>query len=110
MKKLIYIFLIIFCLFSQVDYFNQIQPIFNNNCISCHIEGGRYFGGLDLSSYSFAMEGGSSGNTIVPLDHSNSELVNRITLHENDNEFMPQYGTPLSQSGIDLIAQISLIS
>ena len=51
------------------------------------------------------MEGGNSGNTIVPFNHSSSELFNRITLSENDNEFMPQYGTPLSQTEIDLIAQ-----
>ena len=83
----------------------QIQPIFDDNCISCHIDGGAYFGGLDLSSYSLVMEGGSSGNTIVPFDHSSSELFNRITLDEGDYEFMPQNGTSLSQSEIDLIAQ-----
>jgi len=105
MPKYTYSILIISNLFSQVDYSTQIQPIFDNNCISCHIDGGAYFGGLDLSSYPLVMEGGSSGNTIVPFDHSSSELFNRITLDESDNEFMPQYGTPLSQSEIDLIAQ-----
>ena len=105
MPKYIYSILIISNLFSQVDYSTQIQPIFDNNCISCHIDGGTYFGGLDLSSYSEVMEGGSSGNTIVPFDHSSSELFNRITLDESDNEFMPKNGTSLSQSEIDLIAQ-----
>jgi len=105
MPKYIYSILIISNLFSQVDYSTQIQPIFDNNCISCHIDGGTYFGGLDLSSYSEVMEGGSSGNTIVPFDHSSSELFNRITLDESDNEFMPQNGSPLPQSDIDLIAQ-----
>ena len=105
MPKYIYSILIISNLFSQIDYSTQIQPIFDNNCISCHIDGGAYFGGLDLSSYPLVMEGGSSGNTIVPFDHSSSELFNRITLDESDNEFMPQYGTPLSQTEIDLIAQ-----
>ena len=105
MPKYIYSILIISNLFSQVDYSTQIQPIFDNNCISCHIDGGTYFGGLDLSSYPLVMEGGSSGNTIVPFDHSSSELFHRITLDESDNEFMPQNGMPLSQSEIDLIAQ-----
>ena len=106
MKKIIFYFLIITeSLFGQVDYSTQIQPIFDDNCISCHIDGGAYFGGLDLSSYSLVMEGGSSGNTIVPFDHSSSELFNRITLDESDYEFMPQNGTSLSQSEIDLIAQ-----
>ena len=105
MKKYIFYTIIISYLFSQVDYSTQIQPIFDNNCISCHINGGAYFGGLDLSSHSEVMEGGNSGNTIVPFNYSSSELFNRITLSENDNEFMPQYGTPLSQTEIDLIAQ-----
>ena len=106
MKNIIFYFLIITeSLFGQVDYSTQIQPIFDDNCISCHIDGGAYFGGLDLSSYSLVMEGGSSGNTIVPFDHFSSELFNRITLDEGDYEFMPQNGTSLSQSEIDLIAQ-----
>ena len=102
---IIYFFLITGPLFGQVDFSTQIQPIFDNNCISCHVDGGAYFGGLDLSSYSLAIEGGSSGNTIVPFDHSSSELFIRISLAESDNEFMPQNGTSLSQSEIDLIAQ-----
>jgi len=105
MPKYIYSILIISNLFSQVDYYTQIQPIFDNNCISCHIDGGAYFGDLDLSSYPLVIEGGSSGNTIIPFDHSSSELFNRITLDESDNDFMPQYGMALSQSEIDLIAQ-----
>ena len=80
MKKYIFSIIIISNLFSQLDYLTQIQPIFDNNCISCHINGGTYFGGLDLSSHSEVMEGGSSGNIIVPFNHSNSELFNRITL------------------------------
>ena len=83
MPKYICSILIISNLLSQVDYSTQIQPIFDNNCISCHIDGGAYFGGLDLSSYSLVMEGGSGGNTIVPFDHSSSELFNRITLDES---------------------------
>ena len=105
MPKHIYSILVISNLFSQVDYNTQIQPIFDNNCISCHIDGGAYFGGLDLSSYSLVIEGGSSGNTIIPFNHSSSELFNRITLDESDNDFMPQYGTVLFQSEIDLITQ-----
>ena len=62
------LFFLILPLYAQTDYNSDIQPIFNNKCISCHIDGGTYFGGLDLSSYSEVMEGGDSGNTIVPFD------------------------------------------
>tara|TARA_B100001250_G_scaffold21369_1_gene18108 strand:+ start:421 stop:2289 length:1869 start_codon:yes stop_codon:yes gene_type:complete len=105
MKKQLLTILINYSLFAQIDYITQIQPIFDNNCTSCHIDGGGYFGGLDLSSYLLVMEGGNSGNTIVPFDHLSSDLYARITLNESDNESMPQNGTSLPQSEIDLIAQ-----
>ena len=50
-KYSILVFLI-FPLYAEVDYNSEIQPIFDNNCTSCHINGGAYSGGLDLSSYS----------------------------------------------------------
>jgi len=105
MKNFIYTIVIISNLFAQIDYTSQIQPIFDNNCTSCHVNGGTYFGGLDLSSYAETIEGGSSGNTVVPLDHSNSVLYNRITLSDSDPQFMPKDADPLSQYDIDLIVQ-----
>ena len=105
MKKYLSLILIVSGLFCQVDYATQIQPIFNNNCISCHANGGAYAGFLDLSSYSEIMEGGSSGNAVLPLNHSNSLLYNRITLPASSQQFMPKLGSALSQADIDLIAQ-----
>ena len=90
-------------LYAEVDYNFEIQPIFDNNCISCHIDGGAYFGGLDLSSYSEVMEGGNSGNVIVPFEYANSLLWQ----HLNSN-YMPPYGSgvyPLTTNQINLIAQ-----
>ena len=101
-KYSILVFLI-FPLYAQVDYNSEIQPIFNNKCISCHIDGGTYFGGLDLSSYSEVMEGGNSGNTIVPFDHENSLLWQYV-----NSGYMPAYGSgidPLTTDQINLIGQ-----
>ena len=103
MKKISFLILFFSIAFAQIDYTTQIQPILNNNCTTCHVNGGTYFGGLDLSSYSDIIDGGSSGNTVVPYNHENSLLYTRITLPQGDQEFMPQYGAPLSQSDIDLI-------
>jgi len=105
LKKSLLSILILTKLIGQVDYTTQIQPIFDNNCISCHANGGGYAGNLDLSSYAEIMEGGNSGNTIFPSDHSSSELYARIILPVSDQQFMPKYSAPLYQSDIDLIAQ-----
>ena len=105
MKNQFYIFLFISNLFSQIDYNSQIQPIFDNNCISCHNNGGGYAGGLDLSSYDNVLAGGNSNNSIIPNDHSNSLLYERITLPEENYLSMPQFGSPLLESDITLISQ-----
>ena len=100
-KHSILVFLIL-PLYAEVDYNSEIQPIFDNSCITCHINGGAYFGGLDLSSYSEVMEGGDSGNTIVPFDHENSLLWQYV-----NSSYMPAYGSgidPLTTDQINLIA------
>ena len=94
---------LIFPLYADVDYNSEIQPIFDNSCITCHINGGAYFGGLDLSSYSEVVEGGTSGNTIVPFDSENSLLWQHV-----NSSYMPPYGSgnsPLTTNQINLIAE-----
>jgi len=85
---------------GQVDYTTQIQTIFNSNCTSCHVDGGSYFGGLDLSTYANVMTGGNSGAVITPFDHANSYLWQRV----NNGEMPPGTNPDLSSSQIDLIA------
>ena len=97
------LFFLIMPLYAEVDYNSEIQPIFDNSCITCHINGGAYFGGLDLSSYSEVIEGGDSGNTIVPFDSENSLLWQHV-----NSSYMPPYGSgnsPLTTNQINLIAQ-----
>ena len=91
-----------FCssLFSQISYTNQIQPIFNVNCTSCHVGGGAAT--LDLTSYDGVMSGGVSGLSILSGDNENSELYIRIILPEGTAGSMPP-NDPLSQEEIDLI-------
>jgi hypothetical protein len=51
MASQLLLFICLNILIGQVDYQTQIQTIFNSNCTSCHIDGGAYYGGLDLSTY-----------------------------------------------------------
>jgi len=52
---------------QNIDYNNEIQPIFDNSCMPCH-QGNNPSGGLDLSSYENVMAGGNSGPAIIPGD------------------------------------------
>ena len=89
-------------LFSQVNYESQIQPIFNNNCVFCHQNGGSAT--LNLTTYSGVMSGGWSGPAIITGDYQNSLLYQRIIQPTGTDGSMPP-NDPLSQAQIDLIAQ-----
>ena len=87
--------------FGQVDYLTQIQTIFNNNCTSCHINGGAYYGGLDLSTYDSLMAGSNNGAVVVAGDHTNSLLWQKV----NSGEMPPQNNPDLTSDDVSLIAQ-----
>lgn len=97
MKNIITLFLVYSISFSQVDYDNEIQPIFNATCTECHWTGGGYTGsGLELTSYNALMEGGNSGDVIA-----NGLLEEYITTGS-----MPPYGATnfLTSEEIELIS------
>jgi len=81
---------------AQVDYNSQIQPIFDDRCVSCHGS----MGGLNLTSYENLMDGGLSGDEVTPYDHASSELWIRVNSGQ-----MPPGNNDLTDEQIDLIAQ-----
>ena len=93
--KIIFIVLML-PLYAGVDYSSEIQPIFDSNCTSCHGNSG----GLSLTSYNNLMNGGESGDVVIPYDHANSLLWQYITFG-----YMPPGTNDLTDSQVDLIAQ-----
>ena len=87
---------------GQVDYNLEIQSIFNENCIKCHGgSGGLSLGGLSLTPYNNVMNGGDSGNVVIPYDHGNSLLWQYV-----NSGFMPPPGnSDLTSGQVNLIAQ-----
>lgn len=83
-------------------YVQQIQPIFDSKCVSCH-GASKIQGGLRLDSYSQAMRGGKDGAVIAPSHPERSILLTRITLPPNDKLFMPSEHSPLPPAQIALI-------
>lgn len=102
MKQLvIYSIFIIGSLYGQVNYYTEIQTIFNDNCTSCHINGGAYYGGLDLVNYDSLMAGSNNGDVVIPGDHASSMLWQKI----DSGEMPPGNNDDLTSDEIDLIAQ-----
>ncbi len=65
----------------------DVEPIFSEHCVACH-DPDSSKGGLDLSSYAAAMQGGGSGKSIVPGEPDQSRLFRMIALVERP--FMPK--------------------
>ena len=80
-----------------VNYLDDIQPIFNTSCVSCH--DASHPSGLNLMSYSDLMDGSNNGDVITPLDHSASVLWQSV-----NSGGMPLNSDDLIPHQIDLIA------
>ena len=92
-------------IYGQVDYQTQVQTIFNENCTSCHINGGGYFGGLDLSTYENLMSGNSNNGPVVTVgDGANSYIIQKLQGTASGAQ-MPDGADPLTSDQINLIAQ-----
>lgn len=87
---------------DTVSYNEQIRPIFNAKCITCH-GGIKKSGGFSLLFRDEALAKAKSGKyAIVPGHASESELVNRLLSHDPEQR-MPLDHPPLSNPEIDLI-------
>ena len=65
----------------------DVEPIFSEHCAGCHDPDSNK-GGLDLSSYAAAMQGGGSGKSIVQGEPDQSRLFRMIAMVERP--FMPK--------------------
>lgn len=89
---------------SAADPFEDVVgPMFESRCGSCHNADKRE-SDLNLVTYDAAMRGGESGRVIVPGNAELSELMRRISLDPDDEEFMPAEGkTPLTERQVAII-------
>jgi len=91
---------------KEISFKNDIQPIFYDHCLNCHLPGGKGYdkSGLDLSSYENLMKGTKYGVVIKPGDSFTSALVVGIEGRASPALRMPMgiNGT-LSKTSINLI-------
>ncbi|MEM7145911.1 MAG: c-type cytochrome domain-containing protein [Verrucomicrobiota bacterium] len=85
-------------------YLDYVRPILEAKCNECHNED-KIKGDLRMDTYELLMAGseGSSYPTVVPGDPDESELIFRITLPEDDGDFMPPDGPALTESEIAIL-------
>ncbi|MEM7454128.1 MAG: PSD1 and planctomycete cytochrome C domain-containing protein [Planctomycetota bacterium] len=86
---------------QQVDFENDIAPIFEYNCVDCHSEDGE--SGLNLESRANMLVGGDSGlPTIVPGKPEESYLMDVVN-HIDEEMAMPPGDDKIPQDEIDLL-------
>jgi cytochrome b subunit of formate dehydrogenase/mono/diheme cytochrome c family protein len=73
---------------SGLTWDNTIGALFQTKCTACH--GAGALGGLNLSTYADAMQGGASGPVIVPGDGDNSLLVTRQQAGGHPGQLTPE--------------------
>ena len=73
---------------SGLTWDNTIGALFQAKCTACH--GAGALGGLNLSTYADAMQGGASGPVIVPGDGDNSLLVTRQQAGGHPGQLTPE--------------------
>lgn len=84
-------------------FVDVVGRMFQERCGGCHNSDKRE-NGLDLTSYDTAMRGGDSGKDIIKGDTEQSELLRRISLPRDDDEFMPaEHKTPLTDRQVAII-------
>lgn len=85
-----------------MSFNEEIKPLINKKCISCH-GGVKQNGGFSLLFRNEALDTTDSGKpAIIPGDAAHSELYRRLTLADPE-ERMPYKEHPLSEEEIELI-------
>lgn len=77
---------------GKTTWADHVAPIMEQACTYCH-DAGSPSGGLDLTSYAGAMQGGGSGAVIVPGDPDGSRLFRLVS--KAAQPYMPDDGSEL---------------
>jgi len=72
---------------DKMTFDDHVGPLFRAKCGTCH-NPDKKSGGLDLSTFSTTMQGGSSGASIEPGDSGSSYLYSLVT-HDSDPKMPP---------------------
>ena len=88
---------------SAFVYLDVVHPILESKCNVCHNED-KSKGELIMTDWESIIKGGENGVILVEGDPENSELIRRINLNPNHDDFMPSEGRePLTKAEMELL-------
>ncbi len=89
---------------ERLVYEDFVVPILEKTCNECHNEN-KIKGKLRMDTHELLVAGaeGSDYPTVVAGNANESELIVRVLLPEDDDEFMPPQGDPLKPAEIEVL-------
>lgn len=88
---------------NPLIYQDVVGRILENNCVSCH-NPNKKKGELLMTNLKGLLKGGEVGNTVIPGDAGNSEIIRRLHLpHENEEHMPPEGKRPLEDNEIQIL-------
>ena len=74
-----------------VDFVHEVMPILTEHCGKCHT-GKKKKGGLAMNTRAELLDGGESGEVVIPGDADKSLFI-QLILSQDEDEWMPSKGT-----------------
>lgn len=89
---------------ERLVYQDFVVPILDKTCNECHNEN-KIKGKLRMDTHELLLAGaeGSDYPTVVPGKADESEMIVRVLLPKDDDEFMPPQGDPLQPAEVELL-------
>jgi hypothetical protein len=95
---------------GKVDWQKQVWPFIERSCVECHKEPYEEGGKLKEPKAELRfdgawgiLKGGENGLVLTPGDPDKSEMYFRVTLPEDDSDFMPSKGEVLTEKEKELL-------
>ena len=89
---------------EQVSFSQDVKPIIEQNCLSCHIEGGKGYeaSGFGMATYEDLMKGTKFGPMIISGDSAGSNMVVLMEGRADPSISMPHGSMkPVSKADIE---------
>ena len=89
---------------ERLVYEDFVVPMLDKTCNECHNEN-KIKGKLRMDTHELLLAGaeGSDFPTVVPGKADESEMIVRVLLPQDDDEFMPTQGDPLQAAEVELL-------
>lgn len=89
---------------ERLVYQDLVVPVLDKTCNECHNEN-KIKGKLRMDTHELLLAGaeGSDYPTVVPGNADESEMIVRVLLPHDDDEFMPPQGDPLQPAEVELL-------